>query len=326
MNYLVTGATGFIGNALAKTLRQRSEGVYGLVRRADQAEALQRDNLSCRMGDIRDKASLKLGFKGMDVVIHTAGLVTDWGSPDEFIQLNFQGTKNVLEACSEMGIKRVVHVSTADVFGYPADHPVSEDSPMRSSPSWYAKSKIMAEKLARGYADSRALDMTIIYPTWVYGEGDRHFVPEIVDNILRGQMVFFAKTRNTFFGLSYIGNLCRAICFLIDNPAAIGQRFLVSDEPQMTFQEFVNILAGKVGHQEVRLHLPYRLAYAIACALEVCYRALGRQHRPMLTRYAVSWFGNSVTYDTTRLKSLGWHQAYSIEEGIERAVQSIAAK
>jgi nucleoside-diphosphate-sugar epimerase len=323
LNYLITGATGFIGGALAATLRERNEGVYGLIRRPEQAEALEKDNLSWRIGDIRDKASLKRGLAGMDVVVHCAGLVTDWGRTGEFMQLNFEGTKNVMEACSEEGIRRVIHISTADVFGYPADHPVNEDSPIMSSPSWYAKSKIMAEGLARRYANSRTLDLTIVYPTWVYGEGDQHFVPEIIDGIRRGQMVFFARTRKTFFGLSYIGNLCRAICFLIDNPASIGQRFLVSDEPQMTFQEFVNILAGKIGCREVRLNLPYRLAYAIASVLEVSYKALRRRRRPLLTRYAVSWFGNSVIYDTTKLKSLGWRQAYSTEEGIERTVRSL---
>ncbi len=326
LNYLVTGATGFIGNAIAKALKQRNNNVYGLIRRAEQVQALQKDNIDYRMGDIQDRASLKPAFKDMHVLIHSAGLVTDWGRPEEFVQLNFQGTKNVFEVCSEIGIKRVIYISTADIFGYPTDHPVNEDSPIRKGPSWYARSKIMAEELARRYADNRELDMTIIYPTWVYGEGDRHFVPEIIDNILSGQMVFFAKTKDTFFGLSYIENLSQAICFLIENPASVGQRFLVSDEPQITFQEFVNILAGKVGHKEIHLNLPYWLAYAIAFMMEFSYKALNKNHRPLLTRYAVSWFGNSVTYDTTKLKSLGWNQRYSIQEGIEKTLKYITAK
>jgi 2-alkyl-3-oxoalkanoate reductase len=326
VNYLVTGATGFIGNAIAKTLKQRNDNVYGLIRQAEQAQVLQRDNLDYRMGDIRDRASLKPAFKDMHVVIHSAGLVTDWGRPEEFIQINFHGTKNVLEVCSEMGIKRVIYISTADIFGYPADHPVNENSPIKKSSSWYAKSKIMAEELARRYADNRELDMTIIYPTWVYGEGDRHFVPEIIDNILNGQMIFFAKTKRTFFGLSYVENLSHAICFLMDDPGSIGERFLVSDEPQITFQEFVNILAGKVGHKEIHLNLPYWLAYAVAGMMEATCKALGKNRRPLLTRYAVSWFGNSVIYDTTKLKSLGWNQRYSIQEGIEKTMKHITMK
>jgi 2-alkyl-3-oxoalkanoate reductase len=326
LNYLVTGATGFIGNAIANALKERNKNVYGLIRQAEQAQVLQMANLDYRMGDIREKSSLKSAFKDIHVVIHSAGLVTDWGRSEDFIQTNLHGTQNVLEVCSEMGIKRVVYISTADIFGYPADHPVNEDSPIKKGPSWYAKSKIMAEELARQYTNNRTLDMTIVYPTWVYGKGDRHFVPEIINNIMSGQMMFFAKTKRTFFGLSYIENLCQAICFLIDNSGSIGERFLVSDEPQITFQEFVNILARKVGYKEIHFNLPYWLAYTTAFMMELSYKALNRNHRPLLTRYAVAWFGNSVIYDTTKLKSLGWNQAYSIQEGIEKTTKHIAMR
>src|SRR5512136_31640 len=112
MNYLITGATGFIGNAIAIALKQRDKNVYGLIRKTEQAETLQMDKISYRMGDVRDKTSLRSAFKDMHVVVHSAGLVSDWGRPEEFIQINFHGTKNVLEVCSELSIKRVIYIST----------------------------------------------------------------------------------------------------------------------------------------------------------------------------------------------------------------------
>src|SRR5271157_1262773 len=323
MNYLITGATGFIGNALAKTLKQRDKNVYGLVRKIEQAEMLQMDDIGYRIGDVRDKNSLRSAFKDMHVVIHCAGLVTDWGKPEEFVQVNFYGTRNVLEVCSEMNIRRVIHMSTADIFGYQSDGPVNEDSPIRKSSSWYAKSKIMAEELVRKYIDTRELEITIVYPTWVYGKGDLHFVPEILKNIRSGHMMFFGKSQKIFCGLSYIENLCQAICFLIDHPGTTGERFLISDEPQITFQEFVNMLAKKAGYKEVHGSLHYWLAYVGACIMELAYTALHKNQRPLLTRYGVTWFGHSVTYDTTRLKSLGFKQAYSIQEGIEKTINHL---
>jgi 2-alkyl-3-oxoalkanoate reductase len=323
MKYLITGATGFIGNAVARALKQSDKDVYGLIRKPEQAEMLQMDNIGYRIGDIRDKTSLKQAFKDMHVVVHSAALVSDWGKPEEFIQINFQGTRNVLEVCSELGIKRVIYISTADIFGYRVDNPVNEHSPIKKSPSWYAKSKIMAEQLARQYAANRELEITIIYPTWVYGEGDRHFVPEIIQTIRSGKMVFFRKSQKTFFGLSYIENLCQAICFLIDHSGSIGEGFLVSDEPQITFQEFVNMLARKIGHEEIRLGLPYWLTYMIASMMELSYRALHKNQRPQLTRYAVAWFGHSVIYDATKLKSLGFKQTYRVQEGVEKAVDHL---
>ena len=259
----------------------------------------------------------------MDVIIHCAGLVTDWGKPEEFVQVNFYGTRNVLQVCSEMNIRRVIHMSTADIFGYQVDGPVNEDFPIAKSSSWYTKSKIMAEELVRKYIDTRELEITIVYPTWVYGEGDRHFVPEIVNSIRSRQMMFFGKSQRNFFGSSYIENFCQATCFLIDHPESIGKRFLISDEPQITFQEFVNMLARKAGHKEVHMSLPYFLAYLIACMMELAYTVLHKSERPLLTRYAVAWFGHSVTYDTTRLKSLGFKQPYSIQEGIEKTINHL---
>ena len=304
-------------------LKQRDKNVYGLIRKTEQAETLQMDKINYRMGDVRDKASLRSAFKDMHVVVHSAGLVSDWGRPEEFIQINFHGTKNVLEVCSELNIKRVIYISTADIFGYQVDYPVNEDSPIKSSSSWYARSKIMAEELVRQYINNRELEITIIYPTWVYGKGDRHFVPEIIQTIRSGRMVFFRKSQRTFFGLSYVENLCQAICFLIDHSGSIGEGFLISDEPQITFQEFVNMLARKVGHEEIRLGLPYWLAYMIASIMELSYTALNKNQRPQLTRYAVAWFGHSVIYDTTKLKSLGFKQTYRIQEGIEKAVNHL---
>jgi nucleoside-diphosphate-sugar epimerase len=326
MKYLVTGATGFIGHALTGTLMQRNTHVYGLVRKAEQAELLRKGNIDCRMGDVRDKDSLRSAFKDMDGIVHTAGLVSDWGRPEEFLQVNYHGTRNVLEVCSEMNIRRVIHISTADVFGYQVDYPVNEDAPIRRSSSWYTRSKIMAEELVRQYARNRELEITIIYPTWVYGKGDRHFVPEIIKGIRSRQMVFFGNKGKNFFGLSYIENLCQAICFLMDHPRSVGERFLVSDEPQITFHDFVNMLARKVGCEEIRVSLPYWLAYTVACMMELGYTALRKDERPLLTRYGVSWFGHSIRYDTTKLKSFGFEQAYSVEEGIEKTLEHLSCE
>ena len=84
------------------------------------------------------------------------------------------------------------------------------------------------------------------------------------------------------------------------------------------------MLARKVGCGEVRVSLPYWLAYMTACLMELGYTALKRNQRPpLLTRYAVTWFGHSILYDATKLKSLGFVQAYTIEQGIEKTIEHL---
>lgn len=316
MKILVTGATGFIGRAIARELTSQGHQVTALVRKTSNSDVLNQDNIPFVYGDINDPESLRRAFKGQQAVVHAAGYVSDWGTKQDYIRGIYQGTRNVLEALVDSGIRRLIFFSSVVVFGGPANVAINETFPLKPMVGWYTKAKIMAEHLIREYIQQKLLDITIVHPPWVYGEGDRTFIPEMVKGIRGGYMAFFRSGGRHAIEINYVGNIAAAVAFMIGNPATYGERYILADDPKITFREFVNAVAKRLGRPEVRISLPYPVAYLAAGCLEAVYRILSIRRRPFLTRMAVYLLGNNIMYDTSKLKALGFKQRYTFAEVI----------
>jgi nucleoside-diphosphate-sugar epimerase len=130
-------------------------------------------------------------------------------------------------------------------------------------------------------------------------------------------MLFFRNGGNHVIEINYIGNLTEAIYAMINNGESIGKGYILSDEPKITYKEFVNTLAKELGHKEVRLSLPYSLSYSAALILEWIYKLLHLRQRPLLTRQAVILLGNNILYDITNLKSIGYRQKYQFMDVVK---------
>jgi nucleoside-diphosphate-sugar epimerase len=324
MDHIITGATGFIGKAITQKLFDNGKNVTAFVRRTSNIEYLKNNNIPFVYGDLNDLDSLKKAFKGHKVLIHAAGFVSDWGKKKDYIKANYIGIKNVLEACIESGIKRVVYFSTVDVYGGIRNVVINEKMPLKGSiPGWYPKSKILAEKFVRDYMENNLLDISIVYPSWVYGEGDQHFIPEIIQALKDGSMMFFRKCGNHVLDIVYLENLVAAILYILENDQTIGNRFILSDNPKIKFRDFVNTIANLIGCKEVKFTLPYPIAYSVATIIESVYRVCNFKSRPLLTRNTVYLLGNNIMYDNSNLKSFGYIQPYSFEEGINKTIKSL---
>jgi 2-alkyl-3-oxoalkanoate reductase len=320
MRILVTGATGFIGFETAVFLKEHGHCVSGLIRDSDKAKRLRDSGIDTVMGDILDAAAMDRVLSGFDILVHCAAFASDWGKKDLFHRTNFLGTKNVLESCVKNGIKRVLYVSTVDIFGHRADRVISEDSPFGRQPGWYADSKRKAEALVREFIRSGRLDVTIVYPTWVYGEGDRHFVPEIIEAIKAGEMLFFRNRGNHTIEVCYINNLVSAIHTLLFHPQSAGSGFIITDSPKITFREFVNTISARIGCKPVRFSLPYWMAYCAAALMETGFSLVRSTKRPLLTRHAVTLLGNDIRYDISKLQAMGYNQLFQFPSTIDAAI------
>jgi nucleoside-diphosphate-sugar epimerase len=318
MKILVTGATGFIGTAIVKELKAQGHEVTALARKTSKIDGLKNENIPIVYGDINDPESLKRAFQGQQAVVHTAAYVSDWGTKKDYIRGIYRGTQNVLEALVAAGVRRLIFFSSVVVFGGAANVAINETFPLKPMVGWYTKAKIMAENMIQGYIQKKLLDITIVHPPWVYGEGDRTFIPAMVQAIKGGYMMFFRSGGRHAIEINYVGNIAAAVAFMIDNPATHCERYILADDPKITFREFVNTVAKKLGRPEVRVSLPYPLAYLTAACMEALYRILGIKNRPFLTRMAVYLLGNNIMYDTSKLKALGFKQRYTFEEVIRR--------
>src|SRR6056297_1559338 len=118
MKIVVTGASGFIGKAISLYLHSRGYEISAMVRPTSATTDLENAEIPLVNGNILQRSSLISVFHDIDTVIHCAGSVSDWGKKQDFIDANYLGTKNVLEACETTQIKKVIHTSTVDIFGH----------------------------------------------------------------------------------------------------------------------------------------------------------------------------------------------------------------
>jgi UDP-glucose 4-epimerase len=199
MNVLVTGADGFIGSHLAEQLARagarvrafcfyNSLGSHGWL---DDLDAECRAGIATSLGDIRDARLVASACEGMDVVFHLAALVAipySYQAPESFIDTNVRGTLNVLEGARRAGVRRLVQISTSEVYGTPATVPIRETHGLRAQ-SPYAASKIGADQLALAYHDSYAVPVTILRPFNTYGprQSTRAVLPTILIQLLAGR-------------------------------------------------------------------------------------------------------------------------------------------
>ncbi|MHB8836232.1 MAG: NAD-dependent epimerase/dehydratase family protein [Candidatus Methylomirabilia bacterium] len=316
---LVSGATGFLGGHLAQVLHGLGYRVRILVHKRQRIEHLLALGMEIVEGDLLDPASLLRATAGQSVVFHTAGKVTDWGPRAEYFQVNTEGTRNVVAACRENGVGRLVHVSSLSVLGLPRrGDVVTEETPYpRSLPDPYSASKKAAEQLVRAANREGGLATTVVRPGVIWGPGDITIVPRLVDLLRRGQMILIDGGRN-LLGLSHIESLARGLALAAVSPRAAGQIYHMTDGEEITAREAVDALAAVVGAPRARLSLPYGAVYGIAALVEGAALLAGRTTPPSMTRYGVRLVACHCRYDIGKARrELGYEPAVTFREGIK---------
>ena len=198
MNILITGADGFIGSHLTEALVRTGHKVRAFVLYnsfnswgwLDHCAPDVKDQFEVFAGDIRDPHGVKAAMKGCDTVLHLAALIAipySYHSPDTYVDTNIKGTLNVLQAARELGVKRLIHTSTSEVYGTARFVPITEEHPLQGQ-SPYSASKIAADQLAYSFYASFGLPVVIARPFNTYGprQSARAVIPTIITQIANG--------------------------------------------------------------------------------------------------------------------------------------------
>ena len=201
MKILVTGADGFIGSHLTEMLVKQGFDVRAFVLYnsfntwgwLDHCDAAIKDKFEVFTGDIRDPHGVKTAMKGCDIVLHLAALIAipySYHSPDTYVDTNIKGTLNVVQAAKELGIKKVVHTSTSEVYGTAKFVPITEDHPLQGQ-SPYSASKIGADQIALSFYSSFNTPVAVLRPFNTYGprQSARAVIPTIISQIASGKKI-----------------------------------------------------------------------------------------------------------------------------------------
>lgn len=317
---LVSGATGFLGGHLAQVLHGLGYRVRILVHKRHRIDHLLELGMEIVEGDLLDPASLVRATAGQSIVFHTAGKVTDWGPRAEYFQVNAEGTRNVIAACRDSGVGRLVHVSSLSVLGLPrTGEVITEATPYPASlPDWYSQSKRAAEQLVRAANGEGGLATTVVRPGVIWGPGDITIVPRLAELLRRGKMVLIDGGRN-LLGLSHIESLARGLVLAAESPAAPGRTYHMTDGEDITAREAVDALATVMGVPRARRSLPYGAVYGIAVLIEGAAHLLQRTTPPLMTRYGVRLVACHCRYDINKARrELGYRPVVNFREGIKQ--------
>ena len=326
---LVTGATGFIGGRLAQRLVAEGRQVRCLVRESSDRSRLDGLDVEIVVGDLTSPRSLGRATDGCRDVFHCAARVSDWATVAEMEATNVQGTRSLLGASVAAGVRRVVHVSTTDVYAYPGGTAIDETHTATRFANWYAQTKLAAEVEVRRAQETHGLSAVILRPATVYGPGSTEVIGEIARAIRGGHMLLVDRGR-AIAGLSYIDNLVDVALLAVDHEAAAGHALNVSDGLDITWKQLTDDLASGLGCPPVRWSLPYWLAHGIGFTLEHGYRVLRRTTRlntpALLSRQAVQVLGRNQDFSNRRARDvLGWEPRVDYATGLQATLAWLRA-
>jgi dihydroflavonol-4-reductase len=283
MDVLVTGASGFIGANVVKALLAEGYRVRVLVRPTSNLSALRDCRVHVVVGDIVDRASLGPAVAGCRQVFHVAADYRLWTpDPDTVYRVNVAGTRNVLEACAEAGIDRVVYTSSVGTLGVPPDGgPGTETTPvsLRDMIGPYKRSKFLAERVAEEYA-AGGLPVVIVNPSNPIGPWEMRPTPtgQMVVDFLKGRMF---GTLDTGLNLVHVSDVARGH-LLAAHTGRVGEKYILGNR-NCSLTEIFALLAQITGLPAPRIRIPYALILLVALGNEGFARATGRPPRVPLT-------------------------------------------
>jgi nucleoside-diphosphate-sugar epimerase len=318
---VVTGATGLLGSHIVEQLRTRGERVRALVRPTSDTTFLRQLGVELAVGDLTEPDSLRRALDGAAVVYHCAARVGDWGPWRVFQHEVIDATANLLDACRNVGVGRVLHVSSIIVYGHPrlGDKWFTEDEPLGQNLwlwDYYCRAKVRAEELCRQYPG----ELTIVRPSWIYGPRDRTTLPRVLKALDAARVAIIGGGDN-LLNVIYAGDVAEGAILAANHPHAKGQAYNLSSEGEISQLDFLNLLTDSLGRPRIRRHISYRIAFWGGFLSEVIGRTIRIRRPPHLTRYAVGLIGRSTRFSIAKAREqLGWQPRVGIREGLQHTL------
>ena len=302
---LVTGAGGFIGSHLAEQLVQLGAKTRALVHYRGNGswgwldESPLKDEMQIIAGDVRDRDLVVSAMKGVTVVFHLAALIGipySYHAPSSYVDTNIVGTLNVLQAARDLGVERVIHTSTSEVYGTARYVPIDESHPLQGQ-SPYSASKIGADKLAESFHLSFGLPVVTVRPFNTFGprQSERAVIPTIITQILSGDTVRLGNLTPTR-DLNYVSNTVDAFVLAA---SVSGKTLNIGSGREISIGKLVELIGDLIGRKP-KIELDTER-----------------------TRPENSEVERLLANATLARETLGWEPKVSLEDGLRKTIDFV---
>lgn len=305
---LITGADGFIGSHLTEKLVREGYEVRAFVFYnsfnswgwLDHSAPEIKKSLDVFAGDIRDPHGVRIAMKGCDVVLHLAALIAipySYHSPDTYIDTNVKGTLNVVQAARELGVSKVVHTSTSEVYGTARFVPITEEHPLQGQ-SPYSASKIGADQIAMSFYSSFETPVSVIRPFNTYGprQSARAVIPTIITQITNGARKIKLGSLHPTRDFNYVSDTVSGFIAVAESERTVGEVINIGSNYEISIGDTVAMIADIMG---VKIEVEtddFRL-------------------RPEKSEVERLWADNQKSLAVT-----GWQPEYAYKDGLRRGL------
>jgi nucleoside-diphosphate-sugar epimerase len=325
MRILVTGGGGFLGTHIIKELLKNPRYIVTNFSRHNYSH-LEEMGVPTIRGDLTNPADVeKALLQGFDAIFHVAALAGVWGRYQDFYNINYLGTKNLIEAAEAQGVQRFIYTSTPSVvFGRDDLLGVDEECPYpKEFLTPYAETKSMAEKLILQKNNGKTFLTCALRPHLIWGPGDPHLFPRVIQKGKEGKLRIVGDGEN-LVDIIYVENAAMAHVQAFEhlNPSSrvCGEAYFIGQERPVKLWDFINQVLGYVKIEPVMRAIDVTTAYRLGWFFEKVFKAAGIQKpEPPMTRFVALNLGKSHYFSHAKAKrDFGYSPRVSIEEGLKR--------
>jgi nucleoside-diphosphate-sugar epimerase len=318
----VTGAGGFLGKALCQWLRHANIKVVGFAR--GDYPALTAMGVTMVKGDLSSQQCLFDAMSGCDVVFHVASKAGVWGDKQSYFKANVEGTENIINACRAHNISRLIYTSTPSVtFSGQDEDGINESQPYAPQfLNFYGLSKALAEKNVLN-SNHQTLKTVALRPHLIWGPGDRHLVPRVLERAKSGKLKLVGKTDKLvdtiYIDNAVYGHLLAALELAQVTPKCAGKAYFLSNDEPIFMAEMLNKILACQNLPPVTKRVSAPIAYLAGTLLEWLYLALRKQHEPIMTRFVAKQLSTAHYFDISAAKQdFNYCVLVNIDEGMAR--------
>jgi nucleoside-diphosphate-sugar epimerase len=324
MNILVTGATGYLGGNFIKYLLKNRQSVINIsTLMRTELHSWRQDEISIIKGDLTSLQEDEFCNQRYDIIVHFAALMAnnDELPTSEFNSINSEGTRKLILAIKNCGVRQFIQISTVGVYGATTKVPIPEESKYGSNLSVYETSKVNAEIICRELCSKLDIPLTILRLGLMYGEGMKYGWPQVISSIQKGEMKIIGDGK-PLIQLSYVHDIIRGIYDSMGNQSTFGETINLCGDDICSISEVFNKIADllKVAHPG---KFPYKPLYLLSLGLVHFPKSLKTKRIRLITPHRIRFFKENHVYSIAKASQvINFFPDHDLKSGLQKMISN----